>query len=56
MTAVDATGGSDAFAAALAAYLAAGTPLDESIGAAQAAAAWSITHPSGHKPMPSDLG
>jgi ribokinase len=52
VTAVDATGGSDAFTATLAAHITAGSSLDEAIGAAQSAAAQSITRSGGHESMP----
>lgn len=51
--AVDTTGGSDAFTAALAVQLTAGAPVAEAVHAAQAAAAWAIGRSGGHESMPS---
>src|SRR6202042_1163273 len=51
--AVDTTGAGDAFAATLAASLAAGVPVPEAVNAAQSAAARTVLHSGGHESMPS---
>jgi len=51
-TAVDTTGASDAFTAALAAHLTAGASEPDAIHAAQSAAEWAVRHPGGHESMP----